>query len=138
MVGEDGEELDSMDFTPMSPRKVPKLSPSNGLKKGPAPKPYMAVKPCMQRRKAAVIVENNDPDAIYHAAYSTATRDMRYVMRRMKEDPNLASEIKEWHKKYLKNKGKIIYLSTIFDEMFKLVNTSEFAIFYLRTISALM
>ena len=96
----DGSEMDVV----TSPPKVPKPS-SSGLRKGPPPRPYLAVKPAMQRRQAALIAKSNDKDALYHAAYSTTSKDTRYVMRRMKEDPSLASKIKEWHLKYLKKKG---------------------------------
>ena len=103
-VQPDGEL--EMDTTPVPASPSPsKPSSSNGQRKGPAPRPYLALKPAMQRRNAAFIAKRHDPDALYHAALSTTSTDTKYVMRRMKEDPQLATKIKEWHRKYKKGKG---------------------------------
>ena len=52
------------------------------------------------------ISQGRDANALYHAAYSKASTDVRFVMKRMKEIPGLASEIKEWYqKKYKLKKG---------------------------------
>ena len=96
-----------MEFGSPPPKaKVPKPGPStSGQKKGPVPGPYSGKGTAMKWRDATKIASSNDKDAVYHAAYSKADTNTRYVMKQMDEDPNLASEIKKWHLKYLKGKG---------------------------------
>ena len=95
-----------------SPKKVqatassPPIASSTSSRKGPAPTPYLDKSARSQRRDAASIAQGKDANALYHAAYKTASADVRFVMRRMKEEPGLASEIKEWYqKKYKLKKG---------------------------------
>ena len=108
-----------------SPKKVQATaSSSNGSRKpGPAPLPYLEKHPRSQRREAASIARGRDANALYHAAFSKASPDVRFVMRRMKEEPGLATEIKEWYqKKYKLKKGNKIldtnYIHTL-DKLFR-------------------
>ena len=108
--GPDGE-IPMVLGSPPPQAKVPKPGPSgSGQKKakGPSPRPYSAKKTTAQWKDAKEIVNNFDKDAVYHAAYSSAEADTRYVMKEMQKDPKLASEIKKWHQKYLKGKGNDI------------------------------
>ena len=106
--GPDGEF--SMDFGSPPPSKMSKLGPSSGKRKGPLPGPYSAKKTTAQWNDATKIAKSNDEDAVYHAAYSKADPDTRYVMKEMRKDPELASEIRKWHQKYKKGKGKYIHI----------------------------
>ena len=74
-------------------------------RRGPAPAPYLEKSARSQRRDAASIAQGKDANALYHAAYKTASPDVRFVMRRMKEESGLASEIKKWYMKYKLKKG---------------------------------
>ena len=92
-----------------SPRKKalsPSLAPSGAgsSKRGPTPRPYLEKELRSQQREAASIAEGRDANALYHAAYSKASTDVRFVMRRMKEIEGLATEIKAWYLKERKEK----------------------------------
>ena len=94
----------------MSPKKVQAMASSNGTRRkpGPAPLPYLEKQSRQQRREAASIAEGRDANALYHAAYSKASTDVRFVMKRMKEEEGLASEIKKWYLKYKAKKGNLL------------------------------
>ena len=92
-----------------SPRKKalsPSLAPSGARssKRGLTPRPYLEKELRSQQREAASIAEGRDANALYHAAYSKASTDVRFVMRRMKEIEGLATEIKAWYLKERKEK----------------------------------
>ena len=101
---------DGMDISPSS-----SSSSGSGETRGPKPKPYLEKKARAQRLEAAMISRGRDPAAVYHAAYSKASKDTRFVMKRMKEDPNLASEIRKWYPKYKANKR--MYISQYFNSI---------------------
>ena len=95
--------------TESSPRKkapFPSSAPSGAgsSKRGPTPRPYLEKELRSQQREAASIAEGRDANALYHAAYSKASTDVRFVMRRMKEIEGLATEIKAWYLKERKKK----------------------------------
>ena len=101
-VGPDGQLMDS------TPKKS---SPAIGTPTAPAKKrPYPGLKPRAKRNRAALLAKGLHQDELYHAALKKANMDTRYVMLRMKEDPNLASEIKEWHLQKYKKKKRMYYL----------------------------
>ena len=102
-VRSDGETI-------TSPKKIQAMASSsaslpNGSRRGPAAAPYLEKSARSQRRDAASIAQGKDANALYHAAYKTASPDVRFVMRRMKEESGLASEIKKWYMKYKLKKG---------------------------------
>ena len=52
------------------------------------------------------IAKDKDPEAMFHAVSSKIpNKDIRYVMQLMRRDPSMATKIRKWHSKYLKNKG---------------------------------
>ena len=90
------------------------LAPSGAgsSKRVPTTKPYLEKGPRSQQREAASIAEGRDANALYHAAYSKASTDVRFVMKRMKEIEGLATEIKAWYLKERKKKRMYFYLCT--------------------------
>ena len=100
----------------MSPPKKQKIEAvSDDKRPGPVPKPYLEKAGSSQARDAAFIAKNFDRNAIYHASHSTigkgqgenrkVNQNIAYVMREMKYDPKLASEIKKFIIRRKKNKG---------------------------------
>ena len=102
---------DLMDFK--SPTKKAKQSSeastsSSGLKRGRVPLPYEEKSERGQFRDAAALGNGQNPNALYHAAYSNISRidpNISYVMRKMKEESGFAVEIRKWYLKFKKNKG---------------------------------
>ena len=97
-----------IDSTPKK-SSVPTSAP-----KTPQKRPYTGLKPRAKRNRVALLAKGRHPDELYHAALKKVSVDTRYVMRQMKEDPDLASEIKEWHlQKYKKKKRMYLFIIVI-------------------------
>merc|ERR1712218_277845 len=79
-------------------------SGAGSSKRVPTLRPYLEKGPRSQQREAVSIAEGRDANALYHAAYSKASTDVRFVMRKMKEIEGLATEIKAWYLKERKEK----------------------------------
>ena len=108
-VQPDGELVTSPKKVQATASSPPIASSTNGSRKGPAPAPYLDKSARSQRRDAASIAQGKDANALYHAAYSKASDpDVRFVMKRMKEEEGLASEIRKWYMKYKLKKGNLV------------------------------
>ena len=89
-----------------SPPKNSKPEPS--YSSSHTKKPYLEKDERSQFRDAAAIAKDQDPHAVYHAAYSSIgkiDKNTAYMMRKMKQEPGLAKEARIWYQKRRKNKG---------------------------------
>ena len=113
MDGPTGEKNPDLKSPPK--KSKPEASTSSSRTK----KPYLEKEERSQFRDAAAIAKDQDPHAVYHAAYTSIgkiNKDISYMMRKMKHKPGLAKEARIWYQKRRKNKG-IIIVSLIRNKM---------------------
>ena len=96
--------------------KATATATTSGLRKVPAPKPYLEKGTTSQYLAASSIAKSNEPEAIYDAASmhkvgKSVDTDIPYVMKEMKNSPGTATDIRNWLQLRRQKKGST-YLCT--------------------------